>query len=443
MAENKLEKILKNCERFDDYVKPKVERDIEEHRKGQFVLRFKNANGDACENVSVKIRQISHEFKFGCSLFCLEQFPDKERNEAYKEKFKKLFHYAVVPLYWDTLEPTEGKLRFEKDCEFISRRPPLDTIMQFCAENGVRAKGHCLVYNSFQPDWMPESNRETKIKIDQRLRAIAERYGNGFLDLDVINEMFSVYKNCYRGNGARNLQITDERDHERWCFETARKHFPHSRLFWNEGVHESFGMHYRGQRSFYYMMLEKMLREGVRVDGIGMQYHAYWPHEDFLNPLRIIDVFDCYGEFGLPIQVSEVSIPSFSNEEGDEALQAELTKRLYQLWFGRKHCDAIVWWNMVDGTAYHDENVFHAGLLRNDCTEKPSYRVIDKLINEEWNTSFEASANGELRFSGFYGEYAVEAICNGKRTIKQLRLFRENTGYDNRLCDFRAVEIEV
>ena len=48
-------------------------------------------------------------------------------------------------------------------------------------------------------------------------------------------------------------------------------------------------------------------------------------------------MFDCYGKFGLPIQVSEVSIPSYSNEKYAEELQGELTKRLYKLWFGRKN----------------------------------------------------------------------------------------------------------
>lgn len=114
------------------------------------------------------------------------------------------------------------------------------------------------------------------------------------------------------------------------------------------------------------------------------------------------------------------------------------TSRLYQLWFSSKYCESIVWWNLCDQTAYGNENQYYAGLLRYDCSEKPSYQVLDRLINKEWNTSFETTVSDELRFSGFYGDYEIEATYQGKTVVKELSLHADNTGYDNRLCDFRA-----
>lgn len=304
-------------------------------------------------------------------------------------------------------------------------------------------KGHCLVYNSFQPKWLPEHNRDIKLKIDKRISDIANRYAKHIFDFDVINEMLTIYKNCYSGNGMRNLQITDEKDHEKQCFDMCRRYFPYARLFWNEGIEESFGVHYRGHRSFYYQTLEKMLYTGVPINGIGMQYHAWDLQSRALNPLRMIDVFDCYGRFDLPIHISEVSIPSFGNDSDGEQLQAELTKRLFKLWFAQKNCEAAVWWNLVDNTAYAGENVYHAGLLRNDCSPKPAYKEIERLIKEEWRTSFECEVSGQLRFSGFYGKYDVEINHDGKTTNRQIDLFKDNTGYDNRLTDFRSIDIFI
>ncbi len=438
-----LEKAVNSFERFDYYLEKKLERDIDENRKGQFVLNFINKDGAPIKNARVKIKQIENEFKFGCTLFYLEQFPDKERNEMYKAAYKELFNYAVIPFYWDTLEPTEGKPRFSKDSEFISRRPPIDTMVEFCEENNIEMKGHCLVYNSFQPDWLPEHNRDIKIKLDNRIKAISENYADKIYDFDVINEMLTIYKNCYKGNGMRNLQITDEKDHEKQCFDMCRRYFPNARLFWNEGVDESFGSHYRGHRSFYYMTIEKMLSQGVPINGIGMQYHAWKPDAQYTNPLRLIDVFDCYGKFDLPIHVSEVSIPSFGNDTYGEQLQAELTRRLFKLWFAQKHCEAIVWWNLADNTAYAGENAYRAGLIRNDCTPKASYKELEKLIKTEWRTSLEETVSEQLRFSGFYGKYSIEIYHNGEKTETQLDLFKDNTGYDNRLMDFRAKTIVV
>lgn len=445
---NGLEKLIQNFDRYDDYLGPKIAGDIREYRKGQFVLTFKNQNGEALSNVHVKVKQKKHAFKFGCGAFYLDQFEDAERRSLYRERFKQLFNYAVVPFYWDTLEPEEGKPRFSADSSFVPRRPPVDTILDFCRENGIRAKGHCLVYNSFQPKWISDDNEILKRQIAKRIKAIAEKYEDRIFDFDVINEMLTVYKNAYPGNGARNLQITDEPDHEKWAFDTCRRYFPNANLYWNEGMHESFGAHYKGFRSFYYLMIEKMLRDGVKIDGLGMQYHAYASKEtaemklaEVCNPLRIIDVLERYGDFKLPIHISEVSIPSYSNEAYDEELQAELTERLFKLWFSAKYCESIVWWNLCDNTAYQTENVYHSGLLRNDCTEKPVYKRLHDLIHKEWNTAFEETVSGQLRFSGFYGEYDIETEYRGKKSVRSLCLTRDNTGYDNRLCDFRAKEI--
>ena len=361
-----------------------------------------------------------------------------------------MFNYAVVPFYWDTLEPQRGKPRFDKASPFVSRRPAIDTIMDFCKENDIRAKGHCLVYNSFQPDWISDDNETIKRQITDRIRQIAERYGNDIFDFDVINEMITVYKNAYKGNGARNLQITDEPEHEKWAFDICRRYLPNANLYWNEGMYETFGAEYKGFRSFYYLIVEKMLREGVRIDGLGMQFHAYAPKEEankhlaeVCNPLRIIDALERYGDFKLPIHISEVSIPSYSNEQEDEDLQAELTERLFKLWFSSKYCESIVWWNLADKTAYHTENVFYSGLLRNDCSEKPAYKIIDKLINKEWNTNFEKSVSESLKFSGFYGEYEIEAECQERKIVTTIKLHHDNTGYDNRLLDFRSRDIII
>ena len=452
MSEKKqMQMLIDEFDRFGFYLDEKLDRDIEEHRKGAFKLLFTDKNDIPLKNVSVKIKQTSHEFKFGCNTFYLDEFEDEKRRALYREKFAQIFNYAVVPLYWNSLEPEEGKPRFAEDSPYIHRRPPVDTIVKFCKENALRMKGHCLIYNSFQPDWLSEDNREIKIKIDKRLKTIAERYPTEFHDVDVINEMYRIYKNAYKGFGSRDLQITDERDHEKWSFDICKKHFPHATLYWNEGMFETFGeTQYNGFRSYYYMALKENLAKGAPIEGIGMQFHANGDKEKLYsqlrhvtNPLRLIDVFDCYSDFKLPISISEISIPSFGHDPDDEYLQAELTKRLMKLWFGRKYVDSIVWWNLVDNTAFGSENIYHAGLLRNDCSEKPVYHIMDELINKEWRTALSETADEALYFKGFYGEYEIEATHAGKTVTKSLRLCKDNTGYDNRLRDFRAKKIII
>ena len=140
---NGIENLIKNFDRFGYYLDQKIDRDIEENRKGCFTLVFRDEKGNLLENVRVKVRQKKHEFRFGCAAFYLDQYNDAERNKAYREKFKEIFNYAVIPFYWDTLEPCEGNPRFDQNSSYVHRRPPVDTMMDFCKENGIRAKGNC------------------------------------------------------------------------------------------------------------------------------------------------------------------------------------------------------------------------------------------------------------------------------------------------------------
>ncbi len=443
--------LIETFDRNSEFVGGKLERGIRENRMGVFSLKFFE-NGERIFPDVVKVNQVSHEFKFGCSLFLLDQFPEEERNKAYRESFKRIFNCGVVPIYWDALEPEEGRPRFDKDSPNIWRRPAIDLVRDYCVENNIRMKAHCLAYNSFNPSWLPESNRGINIALARRVAALGSRYRYDFEDMDVINEMYWVYKNCYKGNGMRNFQITDESDHEKFCFDLAKREFPVTRLFWNEGCFETFAKDaYVGTRSRYYLMLKEQLAKGTKIGGIGMQFHAFTAKDKettaaapLYDPLRLLDLFDCYSEFKLPIHLSEVSIPSWSNEKDDEEIQAELVKRMVTLWFSQKYIDAFIWWNLVDGTAYGNENVFHAGLMRNDLSPKPAYKVVDELEHKIWHTGLESSGKDErFLFEGYFGDYDVTFTHGGKEYKKTLRLFRDTTGYDNRLCDYRVTRVDI
>lgn len=441
---------LAEYDRFAPYIEEEISSGIRKNRMGTFSLRFTDENGEPIAPDSVSAVQLTHEFKFGSTLFLVDQFPEEEKNRKFRDLYCRLFNYGIVPIYWDALEPKEGHYRYEKDSEPIWRRPPIDTAVEFARENGIRMKAHCLAYNSFNPDWLSKNNREINVSLDRRIRSFAERYTYDFEDMDVINEMISIYKNCYPGNGCRNFQITDEYDHEKRCFDRAKHCFPETRLFWNEGIHETFDIsYYRGTRSNYFMMLKNRLAEGCQIEGIGMQFHAYIGRGDndpsktvYFNPLRTMDIFDCYEKFDLPIHLSEVSIPSWSNSPDDELFQAEVVRRMYRLWFSRKNVEAIIWWNPVDGCAYKSESKYCTGLLHQDLSEKLAYKELRRLIFEEWHTEEHFSEKKEnYIFKGFYGDYLIKAEHNGRLYEKKVRLFRDTTGYDNRLMDFRPTEI--
>ena len=135
---------------------------------------------------------------------------------------------------------------------------------------------------------------------------------------------------------------------------------------------------------------------------------------------------DLYSRFGKPLQITEVTIPSYSWEKEDEEIQAEIVEKLYSIWFSHPAVEQIIYWNLVDGYAHvweNDpvkikrtqgdmtigENYYHGGLLRFDLTPKPAYNKIKELITERWHTEVELTTDGDgyVSFRGFFGEYEL------------------------------------
>ena len=86
-------------ENYSEYVDKKVEIGIEAYRKGDAFIKVVDADGKALKNANVKVKQKNHEFKYGANIFMLDELETEEKNEKYKEYFKKAFNMATLPFY--------------------------------------------------------------------------------------------------------------------------------------------------------------------------------------------------------------------------------------------------------------------------------------------------------------------------------------------------------
>lgn len=189
-----------------------------------------------------------------------------------------MFNYATVPFYWDAFEPNDGEMRFDKNSVFIDRRPPSDTVVEFCQKNNIAMKGHCLFWSVMLPQWLPNSYSEIKPYIVRRLKAIAEKYDGVMESFDIVNEMTSATGVTYSEYNLTH-PITHrgkcmDGDFTPWVFKQAERFFNLSKFnindagVWNVDFKEA---------SKYFLMIDNVLKEGCRVDNIGMQYHLFIP----------------------------------------------------------------------------------------------------------------------------------------------------------------------
>lgn len=428
--------------------KDKVNAEIERNRKSTATLNITDANGNPIAGASVKAVHKNHEFRFGANCFILDGMENEEKLTQYKKHFADICNMATLPFYWDALEPIKGQPRYSKDSPSSYRRPAIDICIEFCEEYGIEPREHALAYDRTFPRWLSGAPTEVvKAEYERRCREIAERYADKIRTIEVTNEM------CW---GSGTTDFYKEPDYIEWCFKTARNYFPHNQLVINEWQALPWGQNCCTSDKYYSYIAENIKR-GAPIDAIGMQYHMFSKPEKehsfitsnrYYDPQNLIDHMNLYAQFGLPLQLTEVTIPAFSNDPYDEAIQAEIIDNLYRIWFSHPAVEQIIYWNLIDGYAAVDpfenppeviirskgdmtigENVYYGGLLRFDCSPKPAFLKIKELLQKEWHTEAEmvTDSNGTAQFHGFHGDYQVQITYDGKVYDKTVKISQKGS----------------
>lgn len=409
----------------------RIERGIEDNRKGWGVIRIVDSTGKPVIRATVRLKLVKHAFHFGGNAFLLNQFEEADRNAAHDEAFKRIFNLAVVPFYWSDLEPEQGKPRFAKDSPKIYRRPAPDLVLEFCETNGIEPKGHPLCWHSTLPDWLPTDKRQVAALLERRIEEIAARYRERIRIWDVCNEPLG-----YPAYNPPALRLPD--NHAEFSFQVASRCFPRSSMLTlNDFIcWETL----RGEYTPYYMLARHLQQLDVNLGGLGLQFHMFCRGEKLrewsqsrLDPHHLLATLDQYARLGIPMNISEVTIGSHEDLGDGQAFQREVTERLYRLWFSHPMTNGIVYWNLVDGATYvkpgWDENQYKGGLLNNDLSPKPVFEALERLIRGEWHTSetveYEEGANN--RFHGFYGDYEASVQTGSGETTHSLRLSNESS----------------
>lgn len=426
-------KVLELFEQQKDYLDKKIKSGIENNRKGRFNLKIVRENGEPVPGAKVFVNQKSHEFRFGANIFMIDEFENEEKNELYKKSFAEVFNMATLPFYWDATEPEKGKTRYAKGSEKLYRRPPIDLCIEFCEKHGIEPREHALAYEAFFPSWLKNASvTEVKLALENRFKEISERYKDKIPTIEVTNEM--EWKD---GKTA----FYKEPDYIEWCFKTAEKYFPANQLV----VNEWSGLPWIDRcmaTDKYYAYIEANMLKGARIDAIGMQYHMFFRAENeyeatraYYNPKNLYEHMDLYSNFGKPLQITEVTVPAYSNKPEDEDLQAEILEKLYSIWFSHPNVEQIIYWNLPDGYAAFapqgdmtvGENYYYGGLLRFDLTPKPAFLKLKELIQKQWHTeeSLATDACGETEINGFYGDYEVSVEALGKTVTKKISLLKK------------------
>ncbi|MCR5213518.1 MAG: endo-1,4-beta-xylanase [Eubacterium sp.] len=374
------------------------------HRKVSKKLQFKDANGVALVNKKVAVKQTNHSFLFGCGAFDFipYAFEGKEEYKEVTDSWLEIFNYGTLPFYWGQYEPEEGK----------PNRDKLMKTAEYLKSKGVRVKGHPLCWHTECAKWLMNYDNET---IMQKQLERIDREVSGFkgvIDMwDVINEVvimpiFDKYDNAItricKEKGRVGLIKT--------VFDKAHESNPEATLLLND-FNTSVN---------YEILIDGCLNAGVPISAIGIQSHQ---HQGYWGKEKLEEVLDRFSSFGLPIHFTENTLISGeimpahivdlndwqvdewpSTPEGEER-QAREIEEMYRILFAHPLVEAITTWDYRDGAWLKAPS----GYIRLDNSLKPSYKMLKKLVKEEWwtDTTVTTDSEGCITIDAFKGDYKI------------------------------------
>lgn len=423
--------IKKALAESQDYFLSRYNDDVEKNRKSDFTVKVYR-DGKPLDNVEVNYELKKIDFDFGCNIFMLDQYDDPNQQETYYKQWLHLFNCAVLPFYWEGTEPEEGYLRYSIDTpNDVYRRPPVDKVVEFCRQNSIDMKGHPLFWQEFVAHWLPEKWEELYPLIEKRFKEISERYADIIPTFDCVNEPSRLFDQHFEHRDGSWKYIFPPDNYIDQIFKLAKKYFPKNNLILNEATGAAF-CEFRGIYGGYYLLLEKLLNEGLGIDSIGLQCHISDAenYKNVFNSERLYKLLDTYGSLGRPLVLSEIGLSC-----EDEEIQALAAERLYKVCFSHESMTGIFWWNLDDNGIFCDknrnamgENLPYAGLVRNG-KPKEVYKILDKLINEEWHTKGKTKTEkGKCEFRGFYGKYDITVDYCGERKIITADFSKQSDG---------------
>jgi endo-1,4-beta-xylanase len=221
------------------------------------------------------------------------------------------------------IQPAQGQFTFEKS----------DQLAAFAKKNGMKMRGHTLVWHNQTPDWVflddngDNVDRETLLqRMKDHINTVMKRYKGTIFCWDVVNEAVTD-EGPELHRPTKWLDIIGE-DYIEKAFEFAHEADPDALLFYND-YNESNPQ----KREKIYKLVKSLVDKGVPIHGVGLQ--AHW---NLVNPCLedIRTAIERYASLGLQLHLTELDVSVFNHEDKRTDL-TEPTPEMLELQAERYH----------------------------------------------------------------------------------------------------------
>ena len=276
----------------------------------------------------------------------------------------------------------------------------IDPTLQWCQENGMKMRGHTLVWHTQAPEWFFREGyddggeyvgKEVMLArmesyIAQLLTHVQENYPGVVYCWDVVNEAVDPDNGdkdsgfmCRRdNNGTPNPWYeTIGPDYVKMAFTYARKYAAEDvKLFYND-----FNTYMTPKRKAIYALCESLKEEGL-IDGIGMQ--GYWgisyPGLDVLD-----GTIRRFAKLDLELHITELSIGVDEETEEQFKKQGNAYKNVFNMLLkadtaggGPANITNVTFFGLKDH--YRDGDKTNSRLYDKDYQPKPAYDAVVSIL---------------------------------------------------------------
>ena len=276
----------------------------------------------------------------------------------------------------------------------------IDDTLKWCMENGVKMRGHTLVWHTQTPDWFfrvgykddgAYVDKETMLArmesyIRQMLKHVQANYPGVIYCWDVVNEAVDPDKgdkdSFFRcrtelGGEPNPWYVTIGPEYVEAAFKFAREYAEEGvKLFYND-----YNTYETAKRSAIYKLCEDLKEKGL-IDGIGMQ--GYWGI-DYPSITSITSTMTLFAKLDLELQITELSVGV--DEETPEQFEKQ-AKRYRDIFFdirsrdtqggGTCNITSVTFFGLKDHYVPGDKT--NARLFDKDCNPKPAFDSVMEVF---------------------------------------------------------------
>ena len=280
---------------------------------------------------------------------------------------------------WWTVRPTAAAFDFREG----------DEIVRFAQAHGMNVRGHCLVWDHNNPDWLAQGHftpAQLSRLLQEHVTTVMKHYAGQVFAWDVVNEALDEkgqVKNSpwynQPGIGLSDKGTAYIEQAFRWAHESD----PHALLFYNEA--EGEGMNRKSDA--IYAMVKDFKHRGVPIDGVGLQMHISQP--DF-DAAAVATNIARLSALGLQVHITEldVSLPLDSSgqaQASDLLRQAQVYRGIVRACLQSPSCTAIQTWGFTDKYSWigsHSHGTRGAALpFDRTYKPKPAYAAMMEEIS--------------------------------------------------------------